>query len=103
MHCHNRTRGSEEAAVEEHTIDVRDIDTEWFVDVRVFLDRARNRYLFPAESVERLGEAEPEDGTYALLDGQVIAEPEETEIGGIPYAVWSVPVGRLVTRPAAGI
>lgn len=89
--------------MDEQLIDVRDIDTEWFLGVRVFVDRTRSRYLFPAESVERLGEADPSDGTYTLLDGQVIAEPDEIDAGGAPLAVWSVPVGQLVSRPAMRI
>jgi hypothetical protein len=87
--------------VEEHLIDVRDIDTECFLGVRTFLDRTRNRYLFHAESVNRPGEADPDDSTYALLDGQVIAEPDEIETGITLLAVWSVAVGQLVTCPAA--
>lgn len=102
IHWHQQIPAAAELTVKEQLIDVRDIDTEWFLGVRVFVDRTRSRYLFPAESVERLGEADPADGSYAMLDGQVIAEPEEIEMGGTPLNVWSVPIGQLVTRPAAG-
>lgn len=89
--------------IEDHVIDVRDIDPyRWCEGVRAFLDRSTNDYFFPLESIERLGEPDEDDsGSYWLLDGAVEAEAAEIEIAGQPVPVWRVPVGMIVTRPAA--
>ena len=85
--------------MEEHLIDIRDLDTEYFLCVRVWLDRASDRLYLPRESAERVGEPD-EDGNFLLLDGAVIAEAETIEVNGVKTPAWSVPVGLLVTRPA---
>lgn len=85
--------------MEEHFIDIRDLDTEYFEGVRVWLDRGLDRYYLPQESAARLGEAS-EDGNYALLDGSVIAEAAEIEVGGQTVLAWGVPTNQLVTRPS---
>lgn len=85
--------------MEEHLIDVRDVDGEYFERVWVWLDRAADRYHLPLESVERLGEPDDENN-YLLLDGSLVAERDEAEVGGRRTTTWSVPVTRLTTRPA---
>ncbi|HEX3151485.1 MAG TPA: hypothetical protein VHR66_25630 [Gemmataceae bacterium] len=85
--------------MEEHLIDVCDLDGEYFVNVRVWLDRGIDRYYLPRESAERLGEPDP-DGNYALMRGTVTAEAEEIGLGGETIKVWGVSVGQLRTRPA---
>ncbi len=89
------------AVIEEVRIDVRDIDYEWFRDVKAFIDRESDVYFFPRESVDRLGEADEQTGDCYLIDGQVEARADEIEVGGSPIPVWSVSVGQLITRPAA--
>jgi hypothetical protein len=86
--------------MEEHFVDVRDPDTKYFERVRVWLDRATDRYHLPEESAARMGEP-AEDGTYLLLDGTVVAEPVYVGADGDTVKVWTVPVHRLVTRPAS--
>ena len=84
----------------EARIDVRDVDTNWFEFVRVFVDRDFDRYLFPRESIERVGELDSDDGAYYLLDGAVTAEQDEIEVDGVMFPVWAVRIGSLVTRPS---
>ena len=87
--------------MEQHRIDVRDIDTEWFVDVAAYLDRQLDLWYFPLASIERLGELDEEgSGNYWLLDGRVEAEADELEVNGSRIPAWSVRVGQITTRPA---
>lgn len=86
--------------MEEHLIDVRDVDYEYFEGVSVYLDRGFDRYHFPRESAERLGEYDEENGTFYLIDGRVETEPDEIEVNGRKIETWSVGVNQLVTRPA---
>ena len=88
--------------MEEHFVDVRDLDTEYFERVRVWLDRATDRYHLPKASADRLGEP-AEDGTYLLLDGTLVAEPVYVGHNGDTVRVWAVPVHRLTTRPASPV
>lgn len=85
--------------LDEVRIDVRDVDYEWFRDVKAFLDR--DRYLFPRESAERLGEADEGSGNFNLIDGQVEAEADEIEVDGRPLPVWSVDCANLIVRPSS--
>lgn len=103
QHCAPAVLGCSDrrAAVEEHEIDVRDVDTEWFLNVRVWLDRITDRYYLPRESAARLGEM-AEDGSYCLLDGAVTAVQEHIEVSGQHVAAWSLPVWALTTRPSSG-
>lgn len=87
--------------MEEVLIDVRDVDYEWFRDVKAFLDRDRDCYLFPRESAERLGEFDEDAGCYHLIDGQVEAKADEIELDGVPVPVWSVANGQIIVRPVA--
>jgi hypothetical protein len=57
------------ADLEMVSIDVRDVDHEWFRDVDAYLDRDLGRYYFPRESAERLGELDEETGNFHLIDG----------------------------------
>lgn len=84
--------------MERVSIDVRDVDYEWFRAVDAFLDG--DRYHFPRESAERLGEADEETGGFFLIDGQVEAHAGEIEMDGERLPVWSVDCGQLTTRPA---
>jgi hypothetical protein len=86
-----------EEIVEEVRIEVRDVDYEWFRDVRAFLDR--DRYHFPLESAERLGELDEETGDFYLINGQVEAKADEIEVDGMKTPVWSVGCGQLTVRP----
>jgi hypothetical protein len=87
------------AAVEEHIIDICDLDGEYFVNVRVWLDRSLDRYYLPRESAERLGEQQ-DGGAFYFFKGEVEAEPEEIEVGGQTLEAWGVSVGQFRTRPA---
>ena len=88
------------AVFEEVRIDIRDVDYDWFRDVKAFIDRESDVYFFPRESVDRLGEADEHTGDYYLIDGQVEARADELEVSGSPIPVWSVSAGQLITRPA---
>jgi hypothetical protein len=89
------------ADIEGVRIDILDVDYEWFRDVEAFLDRDRDLYHLPRESVERLGEADGETGNYHLIDGRVEAMPGEIEVDGVRVPVWSVGCDQLTVRPAA--
>lgn len=90
--------------VVEVSIDVQDVDYEWFRDVAAYLDRDRDRYCFPRESAERMGEIDEETGDFFLIDGRVEAKADEIEVGGQRLPVWSVGCSELVARPAkAGV
>jgi len=86
--------------VEEVCIDVRDVDYEWFREVRVFLDRVSDRFYLPEESVQRLGEQDETTGDYFLLDGQITAANVEIQVEGQRMTVWTVPTSHLRSRPA---
>lgn len=86
--------------MEEVRLDVRDVDYEWFRDVKAFLDRDLDRYLFPQESADRLGDFDADAGCFYLIDGQVEAKSDEIELDGVPVPVWSVGCGDLIVRPA---
>jgi len=86
--------------VEEVSIDVQDVDYEWFRDVAAYLDRDCDRYYLPRESAERMGEIDEETGNFFLIDGQVEAKAEEIEVGGRRLPVWSVGCSELVSRPS---
>jgi hypothetical protein len=90
-----------EGTVEEVRIDVRDLDYEWFRDVRAFIDREFDRYYFPRESVERLGEIDDETDVFYLIDGRVEARADEIDVDGQRLPVWSIGCGDLIVRPAA--
>lgn len=85
--------------MEEHLIDICDLDGEYFANVRVWLDRGTDRFYLPRESAERLGEL-TDNGTFLLFRGTVEAEPEQIEVNGNSIAAWGVSVCRLQTRPA---
>jgi hypothetical protein len=87
--------------MEEHLLDVRDIDTEWFLGVTAYLDRGNDLWHFPKDAVERLGEPDADgSGSYWLLDGRVEAVANEVGVDGTLRRVWTVPVKQVVTRPA---
>jgi hypothetical protein len=86
--------------MEEHLIDICDVDGQYFVDVRVWLDRAADRFYFPRASAERLGELAA-DGNFYFLRGEVEAVPEEVNVGGLQLPAWGVSVGRLRIRPSS--
>lgn len=86
--------------MEEVRIDIRDVDYEWFSDVRAFLDRDADRYYLPRESVERLGELDEESGDYHLIDGQVTATADKIEVDGQVLSVWGVGTTGMRIRPA---
>src|SRR5262249_22989785 len=92
-----------EESMEEVRIDVRDVDYEWFRDVKAFLDRDLDRYLFPQESADRLGEFDEDAGCYYLIDGQVEAKADEIESDGQHTACWSVSCAQLIVRPASDL
>lgn len=85
--------------MEEHVLDICDLDGEYFVNVRVWLDRTADRYFLPRESAERLGEL-GDDGNFSFFRGTVEAEPEEIDVAGQRVQAWGVSVGQLRTRPA---
>jgi len=87
--------------IEEVTIDVRDVDYEWFRDVRAFVDRDRDRFYLPREAAERLGEIDPDTGDAWLIDGRVEAKAEEIDVDGGLVPCWSVGCDQLIVRPAA--
>jgi hypothetical protein len=87
--------------MEEVRIDVRDVDYEWFRDVRAFIDREFDRYYLPRESAERLGEIDDETGDFYVIDGRVEAKADEIEVDGQRMPVWSIGCGDLIVRPAA--
>lgn len=84
--------------MEEHFIDVCDLDGEYFTNIRVWLDRTLDRYYLPRESAERLGELQ-DDGNFYFFRGTVEAGPEEIEVDRKLIKAWGVSVGRLKTRP----
>jgi hypothetical protein len=86
--------------MEEHLIDICDVDGEYFVDVRVWLDRSADRFYFPRASAERLGELAA-DGNFYFFRGQIEAVSEEINIGGVQQPAWGVSAGALRTRPSA--
>jgi hypothetical protein len=86
--------------IEEVSIDVRDVDHSWFEGVKVFLDRDSDRYYLPRESMERLGELDPDTGDAWLIDGVVEARADEIEVDGQVVPCWSVSCARLIVRPA---
>lgn len=85
---------------EQVSIDIRDLDYRWCESVKAYLDRDYDRYYFPLESVERLGEPDEENGNYYLTAANVEAEADELEIDGTVVPVWSVGCGQLIVRPA---
>lgn len=85
---------------EEVSIDVRDLDYNWFEGVKAYLDRDCDLYYLPLESVERLGEPDEENGNYYLTAANVEAEADELEIDGKAIPVWSVGCAKLIVRPA---
>jgi hypothetical protein len=87
--------------VEEVSIDVRDVDYSWFEGVKAYLDRDFDRYYFPRESVERLGELDPETGNAWLIDGQVEAQADGVEVEGKEIEAWSIGCAQLIVRPAS--
>lgn len=87
--------------MEEVHIDVRDVDYEWFRDVRAFLDRDSDIYHFPRESADRLGEVDDETGDFFLIDGRVEAKADEIDVDGERLPVWSVACSQLTVRPSA--
>jgi hypothetical protein len=86
--------------IEEVSVDVRDVDYSWFEGVQTYLDRNFDRYYFPRESVDRLGELDPDTGNAWLIDGQVEAEADEIKVDGRVIPCWSVGCARLIVRPA---
>lgn len=88
------------AQPEEVRIDVCDVDHEWFRDVAAFLDRDSDRYFFPRDSAERLGEIDDETGSFFFIDGQVEAKVDEILVDGQRLPVWSVGCGQMIVRPA---
>lgn len=87
--------------LEEVSIDVKDVDYSWFEGVRAFLDRDFDRYYFPRESMDRLGELDPDTGDAWLIDGHVEAKAEEIEVDGQRIPCWSVGCAQLIVRPAS--
>jgi hypothetical protein len=87
--------------IEEVSIDVRDVDYSWFESVKGYLDRDFDRYDFPRQSMERLGELDPDTGDAWLIDGQVEANADELEIDGQRIPCWSVGCAQLIVRPAS--
>jgi hypothetical protein len=90
------------ADLEKVSIDIRDVDHEWFRDVDAYLDRDLGRYYFPRESAERLGELDEETGTFHLMDGLVEAEAGDIELEGRRIPAWSAPCDQLIVRPPSG-
>jgi hypothetical protein len=86
--------------LEEVLIDVRDVDYTWFVDVIAYLDRDFDKYYFPRESAERLGEPDEETGDFYLIDGRVQAEADQIQVNGVSIEVWCADCGQLIVRPA---
>ena len=94
--------------IEEVSIDVRDVDYSWFEGVKAYLDRDFDRYYFPRESRERLGELDPDSGDARLLDGLVEAKTYEIDIDGQHFPCWSTgclvrPASKRVLRGGNGI
>jgi hypothetical protein len=92
--------GQRMADIETVSIDVRDVDHEWFVEIAAFLDRGSDRYYFPRGSVERLGEIDDDTGNAWLIDGRVEAATDEIVIDGRSIPVWSTRCDQLIVRPA---
>jgi hypothetical protein len=87
--------------IEEVSIDVRDVDYTWFEGVKAYIDRDLDRYYFPRESMERLGELDPDTGDAWLIDGHVEAKADEIEAESGRIPCWAVGCARLIVRPAS--
>ena len=81
-------------------IDVKDVDYTWWERVEAYHDGGR--FHLPRESVERLGEVDPETGDAFLVEGLVEAKANVISVDGADLPVWTVGAGQLVARFSHG-
>lgn len=91
-----------EGTMEEHFVDVRHPDGRYVERVRVWLDRATDRYHLPEASAARLG-SPGDGGDYLLLGNSVTAKPVFVGRNGDTVRVWTVSAHQLATRPASPV